>query len=269
MITLHIEPLRTTDIPAIAGLQPPDWTDILPHFRFYTNNSFCNPVKVTNDNQVVGIGVSVSFMNTAWLAHIIVDPAFRNRGIGGTIVDHLLNDLDAQSVDSVLLIATRIGEPVYLKRGFMEVCEYVFMQRQEPLADFAAPDCIRPYHPEFYEDIINLDLYISGEDRQSLVAGHLSSALLYIDHGRLDGFYLPDLGEGLVIADTRQAGLELLKVRCTRSAKVVLPAANSEAIRFLNELGFNETSRARRMVRGPAIAWRPGKIYARIGGNLG
>jgi GNAT superfamily N-acetyltransferase len=269
MITLHIEPLRTTDIPAIAGLQPPEWTDITPYFRFYTNSSFCNPVKVIHENHIVGTGVSVSFTNTAWLAHIIVDPAFRNQGIGGAIVDHLLNDLDAQSVDTVSLIATKIGEPVYLKRGFTDVCEYLFMQRQEPLAELPIPDCIRPYHPEFYDDIVNLDIFISGEDRKSLVAGHLSNALLYIDHGRLDGFYLPELGEGLVIADTRQAGLELLKVRCAHSAKVVLPAANSDAIRILNELGFNETARARRMVSGPAIAWRPGKIYARIGGNLG
>jgi len=266
---LKFEPIVNDDLEKIRHLQPPDWSDILPHFRFYTNNSFCNPVKVTNINQIVGIGVSVSFMNTAWLAHIIVDPDFRNRGISGAIVDHLLNDLDAQLVDTVLLIATNIGEPVYKRRGFMEVCEYIFMQRQEPLADIPFPDRIRPYHPEFYNDVINLDLYVSGEDREILIEGYLGSAWLYVDHGRLDGFYLPDLGEGLVIADTRQAGLELLKVRCARSAKVVLPAANSDPIRFLNELGFTETSRARRMVRGPAIAWRPGKIYARIGGNLG
>lgn len=105
-------------------------------------------MKVTDGNQVVGTGVSVLFTNTAWLAHIIVDPGCRNRGIGGAIVDHLLNDLDSRSVDTVLLIATKIGEPVYRKKGFLDVCEYVFMQRQEPLAELPVTDCIRPYGPD-------------------------------------------------------------------------------------------------------------------------
>jgi len=148
-----------------------------------------------------------------------------------------------------LLIATKIGEPVYLKRGFVDVCEYVFMQRQEPLAEVPISDSILPYHPEFYEEVINLDLNITGEDRESLIAGYLSNGLLYVEHGRLDGFYLPGLEKGLVIADTIHAGLELLKVRCGGSAKVVLPAANNDAIRFLNEHGFAESSRAMRKVR--------------------
>ena len=41
--------------------------------------------------KIIGIGTGIVFGNTAWIAHIIVNPEFRRRGIGRKIVIKLLN----------------------------------------------------------------------------------------------------------------------------------------------------------------------------------
>ena len=81
---------------------------------------------MTTDNKIVGLGNSIIFKNTAWLAHIIVGTDYRNRGVGFQIVDRLLTELRDKSIDSVLLIATEPGEPVYKKAGFRLISDCIF-----------------------------------------------------------------------------------------------------------------------------------------------
>jgi len=266
---LKFEPIIPDDLNEIRGLQPPDWTDIIPSFRFYIDSGFSNPVKVVLEGKTVGVGVSISFPYTTWLAHIIVDPEFRNHGIGSAIVDHLLADSELQEYSSVLLIATKIGEPVYFKKGFRGVGEYVFLKRHDPWVELPLSRHIQPFSIKYMPLLTGMDLFVSGEDRSRLLSKYLNEALVFLDHGQPDGFYLPGLGEGLILADTKQAGIELMKVKHGRADKAVLPMENLTGISFLKEHGFIETLRAKRMVLGPDIPWHPERIYARIGGNLG
>ncbi len=69
--------------------------------------------------------------NTAWLAHIIVDPEYRKRGIGSLIVCQLLDFLKNSGCETVSLIATELGYSVYKKAGFVEQTEYAFFEREE------------------------------------------------------------------------------------------------------------------------------------------
>jgi len=125
---MNIEPIAAHDLDEIRHFQPDGWPDILPEFRYYIASDFCFPIKATMDDRIVGIGASIELRNSCWLAHIIVDPQHRNKGIGFQIVEILIANLDPLS--PVLLIATKPGEPLYRKAGFREVTEYVFFERQ-------------------------------------------------------------------------------------------------------------------------------------------
>ena len=81
------------DLEEIGDLQPDGWPDIINEFEFYITCDFCNPIKATIGNRIVGVGTSIIFENSAWLAHIIVDSDSRNKGLGFQIVERLLNDL--------------------------------------------------------------------------------------------------------------------------------------------------------------------------------
>ena len=65
------------DLDEIRSLQPEGWPDIVTEFTYYIRKDFCHPLKVTLDERIIGVGASIQFENTCWLAHIIVDKDFR------------------------------------------------------------------------------------------------------------------------------------------------------------------------------------------------
>jgi len=258
------------DLEQILGLQPEGWPDIKEEFRQYIKSDFCNPIKVSLDNKIIGLGTSILFKNTAWIAHIIVSKEYRNQGIGFQIVENLLTDLKSKSIDSVLLIATELGEPLYKKAGFRPVTDYRWFKREQPWNNTAVSKNIVPYTKDLYPEIINLDKLISGEDRESLIRIYLDNCLVYLNDSKINGFYLPDLGEGLLFANNPEAGMELMKVKYSKADKAVLPSENFTGIDFLKQNGFEELgTKGKRMILGKDISWKPDCIYSRIGGNYG
>jgi hypothetical protein len=68
----------------------------------------------------------------------------------------------------------------------------------------------------------DIDKKTSGEDRLFHFHDHLQTGYVYDNDGTVEGFYLPTLGDGLIIANKSSAGMELLNFHL-KSMKVVLP----------------------------------------------
>lgn len=258
------------DLNQIRDLQPEGWPDIVPEFEFYIRKAFCHPVKAIFKNSIVGIGTSIIFGKTAWLAHIIVGKDYRNRGIGYQITQKLLNDQRSGSVDTFLLIATELGKPVYDKAGFRTVTEYLYFQRENPWRSSPFSPKIIPCNDSHFSMLMEMDRRISGEDRRPLLEDYVKNALLYTDNNSITGFYMPDPGEGQILALTTDAGLELMKLKHSTADKAILPSDNLPAVDFLKQNGFKITdTRGTRMILGKDIPWKPRCIFSRIGGNYG
>lgn len=267
---MQFDKVTYSDLDEIKGLQPDGWPDITNEFRLYLKNDFCYPIKASIAGKIVGLGNSMIFMNTAWIAHIIVSTEYRNRGIGFQIVDKLLTDIKRKSVESVLLIATELGEPVYKKAGFRLVSDYLFLIRGDDWNETFISENIVPYTNVYYNEIINLDKFISGEIREPLIRSYLKNSLIYLDSNSLRGFYLPDLGDGLIFADNPAVGIELMKVKYSRVDTAVIPSENKVGIDFLKQNGFKVSeTKGRRMILGKDISWKPEYYFSRIGGNYG
>jgi GNAT superfamily N-acetyltransferase len=114
------------DLQEIRKLQPEGWPDIVTDFKFYLNADFCLTVKIVFENRIVGIGAAIILGDSAWLAHIIVDKEFRNKGIGSSIVEELMKKLKGFSLRSYLLVATEMGKSLYEKAGFRVVSDYAY-----------------------------------------------------------------------------------------------------------------------------------------------
>jgi hypothetical protein len=264
-----LEPVRESDIKSLHELQPADWPDIVPTFKFYTSSSFCFPIKIRSDNIITGIGAGIKLGDTGWLAHIIVRAEQRNKGIGSAIVDYLVDRLKEVGCGSISLIATDLGYPVYKKFGFIDQTDYVFFGRNEPLKDKCLSENIVPYSSIFAEEIFSLDQTISGETRRELLSDKLDDSYVYRKNGKINGVYCPDLGEGLIVANDPDDGIELMKLRSSRMNKCVLPVDNKVAISFLTQNGFSEYRRAKRMISGKEFKWQADKMFNRIAGNVG
>lgn len=267
---MNFDKVKLNDLDEIKNLQPDGWSDISVEFRRYISYDFSEPVKVSIDNKIVGVGSAIIFKESAWLAHIIVDRAYRNRGIGSQILDFLITALKAKEIETILLIATEMGEPVYKKAGFRLVSDYIFFERASSWTDNEISENIRPFDQKFYGQLIELDETISGECREPLIKTYLNDGFVYLNNSKLIGFYLPNLGEGVIYADSPKAGLELMKLKYSTVDKAVIPAENKIGVEFLKQNGFVITkSIGKRMILGKDIEWKPECFYSRIGGNYG
>jgi hypothetical protein len=53
---MAIEPFTRADLACLAALQPADWADITPPFRFYLEHPLTFPVKMVRQGMVTGVG---------------------------------------------------------------------------------------------------------------------------------------------------------------------------------------------------------------------
>lgn len=273
---MDIKPLEKKDLDHLSAMQPDGWSDIKPAIRFYLSKAFCHVIKSGKAGDIMGIGAGIAFGSTAWLAHIIVAKEHRGKGIARGIVDHLIKKLIALGCGSISLIATPMGFPVYERSGFKTQTDYVFYKREGSLKDQNAledggsyPEQIIPYSPRFQNQVYALDKAISGENRQSILEEKLHTSVLYQENKKITGLFVPDLGEGMIIALNTEAGIALMKRKYADAHKAVLPMDNQAGAEFLRKNGFSETERAARMIWGKPLLWQPDKIYSRIAGKLG
>lgn len=263
-----LKAIHNDEIHKLSGLQPDGWVDIVPQFDFYTKSSFCFPVKVEMDDEIIGVGVTIVHSDVAWLAHIIVHPDYRCRGIGQLITQSLIDIAENHKCSTIYLVATELGEFVYRKKGFSIETEY-HVYKNVTKQDWQISSIIRPYQGEFKKHFVTFDKNISGEDRMMHLEKYLANSLVYHNHDNIEGYYLPTLGEGLIIADSENAGIELLKLHLSSNNGVVIPKENIVARAFLQEIGFEEIKIIHRMRLGENRTVLFSNIYNRIGGKIG
>lgn len=266
---MDIQNLEHIDINFISDLLPIGWEGVIPTIDSYININFCFPIKVSIDNKIVGIGTTIIHNETAWLAHIIVHPDYRNQRIGKIITQTLVDNSYSKDCETIYLLATELGEPVYKKIGFETETEYIVFKREGTNETFKNPENILAINNDFKKQILDLDRQVSGEDRILLFEQHLSDGFLYLQDNEVQGFYLPNLGDGLIIATTNSAGQELIKLRLKSKDFAAFPIDNVSATKFMRQNKFNEVRTQKRMRLGKKRNWQPKNIYNRIGGNLG
>jgi len=258
-----------SDLSGLNELQPADWGDLVPRFQYFIQSAVCNPVKLSEDDRIIAIGTTMLHNDSAWLACVIVHPDFRNKGIGNKITQYLVDKLDKQKYKTVYLDATDLGYPVYLKIGFEVEAEYSHLRRNTPFTSLPVSGKIVPYSTEYQNSIYQLDQEISGEDRSAILSDFISDAYIFLDNSNIQGFYIPDWGDGPIIARNDIAGIELINFRIQHTNIAVLPSANLSAIRKYEQQGFQFYKFSRRMVLGNRKVWYPERIYNRISGQLG
>ena len=263
-----ITAINLNEIASLSSLQPEGWNDIVPHFYFYSKSVFCYPVKVTMNNEIVGIGTTIVHNDVAWLAHIIVHPYYRRRGIGKQITQTLVGIAKAKNCSTIYLVATDYGEPVYKKVGFIIETEYL-VYKNVAKKDWIISGNIQPYKEKYMEQLVALDRYTSGENRMAHLEEHLIKGMVYYTGDITEGYFLPTLGEGLIIANTEIAGIELLKLHLKHNDRVGIPKENNVAQKFLEKTGFEEVKVIKRMRLGNERKIQLANIYNRSGGKIG
>ncbi len=266
---MQITPFTNNDILQLPEINPPDWPNIQDKFEYYCSHKFCYPFKLSEGDKLIGSGVYILHKDVAWLAHIIVHLDYRNQGLGKIITQYLVNAIDKNRHPTIYLLATELGEPVYSKIGFIFETDYlVYKKPQNILIEFDNTHCFA-YNEKYKEQIIQLDLITSGENRFFRLDEYLSSAIIFEVNNIVEGYYLPDFGEGLIIAKNENAGITLMKLRLQTQDNGIFPMQNSAAIQLMHTLKFPLLKKIKRMRLGTERSWKPEFLYNRSGGNIG
>ncbi len=264
-----IEDFTIDDLSGIPSINPPDWKDISPHFIYYLLSDFCFPVKLIKDGKFIGCGAAIIHNDAAWLAHIIVHPDHRNKGLGNLITKNLLEIVETKNCRSIHLLATDLGYPVYKKLGFKEDTDYIIYKQPDSDFELDISEKIIGLKEKHKEAIRDLDKRESGEDRFFRLEEHFNSAKVYFDENRIQGFFLPGFGEGLIVAENSIAGISLMQERLLENEIAILPIDNLNAIQFLKELQCTPQRTLKRMILGEKRNWEPQNLYNRVGGYVG
>lgn len=270
---INFEPISINDLQNLSALQPPAWPDIKVEFKYYIENDFCHPIKAMINHKIVAIGTAIHYLDTAWLAHIIVHPDFRKKGIGAQITKALVDQVKNSNIETILLIATKQGKSVYERVGFKVVTDYIYLQSSEKnTAPFDAiiDDKVVPLQIDRKNELLALDQKVTGEDRKEVLMHHLEHALVYLENDQIKGYCIPDFRDGPICATSPEAGLALMKIKYTTINQAAIPQENTIGLDYLKSIGFEKMDiKGTRMMIGKAPDWRPANIYSRMGGNFG
>jgi N-acetylglutamate synthase-like GNAT family acetyltransferase len=259
----------SSDLEQLHDLQPADWGDLVPRFRYFIDSPFCKPIKITERDQVIAIGTSMFHKDTVWLACIVVHPDHRKKGLGNTITRNLIDDIDRKLYPTIYLDATDFGYPVYKKLGFEVETEYAHYIRNQKTDDHELSENLVPYEEKFRQQTQELDRQISGEDRSEILSDFITSAMLYVNNAKVEGFYIPGWGDGPIVATNGVAGTELMKLRIQTYNNAVFPVDNTISADFVTENNFAFRKTSKRMYLGSKRIWYPQNLYNRISGQLG
>src|ERR1700743_394620 len=122
-----------------------------------------------DDGKIVGTSATISYEGRfAWIGMVLVDPEYRNRGIGTALLQRAIEYLDDAAILTLKLDATPAGKPLYEKMGFVteyEIDRWILKRsapEHSPTTIFLPP-------AEVLDRVFDYDREIFGADRSGLL----------------------------------------------------------------------------------------------------
>jgi predicted N-acetyltransferase YhbS len=260
-----VRPATTDDIKEMSGvLERAGLSSAGPEVLEFNLTSSSSQMFVgCLDDLVVGVAGSVRFGRTGWLGNVAVDDDVRGQGLGRALSQTAVDCLHQAGVETVLLTATKLGQPIYERLGFADegVSYGVWEQRQAPILGF---DRLATVQAGQADEILRQDADATGEDRRSYLAPFGDRARVVAGCPQAGYRLALPWGGGPVIAASRAAARPLIldMIRTSPGSRLAFPELNVHGAALAVSLGFHLARRVRRMRLGPAVpGYRPGLIY--------
>ena len=249
-----------------------------PLLNFFAANRQCRPfVARDGEGRVVATSVATRYGRTGWIGQVFVRPELRGHGLGRRMTAVALEVLQRAGCDTILLVATDLGRPVYDRLGFRVEGSY------HELRGTALPRTVElaPYRPLLVSDysaLRALDRQVSGDDRAPILARFGEFAWGVAGNDGLAGAAVPLPWGGAWAALLPGAGrvetaamVQLIRTVCSIGPEVIVypPDENRVALEELRDNGFEELRTIPRMVLGKRSDWLPAALWNPMSLGLG
>jgi GNAT superfamily N-acetyltransferase len=273
---------------AVALARAQGWRDRHDFYEIALRAPTCQALVGTLEGRVVATGLGTVSLPVGWIGAIVVTAEEQRRGIGRAVTEEISVRLRAAGCETLSLVATEAGRPMYERMGF-RVATYYHQLQGEHLDERPVPPAgarVRPLHPADLPAVFELDRTATAEDRSAVLAAVAAAGGWILEEegtdgsgagcdGGLRGFLLPtERAYGAVIAPSPEDGIYLLNLRRHLVApgahvRAGVPDEHEAGWRELEARGWEETWRAPRMLLGPDVPWRPDWIWGQINSAMG
>jgi GNAT superfamily N-acetyltransferase len=158
------------------------WNQRLEDWRMLLELAPAATFAAFSQERVVGTAIGIDYGRFSWIAMMLVDPAWRGRGIGRRLLETAMDAVPADR--PIRLDATPMGRPLYQSCGFedealltRQVAEPA--QRTVPPAPPDAPMVVRPMTPQDLGAVAGQDRLVFGGHRRAVLEWSCGSASEY------------------------------------------------------------------------------------------
>ena len=207
------------------------------------------------DGAILGTAASVGFGPNGWLGGIAVTPEARGERLGQRLTEAAIDALGPR--DSLLLLASAAGRPIYERLGFEVEDRYrVFWSPPDAARE---SNGLRRLTAADRDAVLELDEWVTGESRALAVDAGIEGAVATPD---LSAVALKPPWPALpILARDPAAGEALLRALIAPGLRLAVPEANTAAVETLVALGCTGGDDVVRMRRGAPVPWRPEGLW--------
>lgn len=282
-MSVSIRPLSDTDLVSAANIlkaafqRAGNWIDDL---RFNRGLQPAGHLGAYQNSVLVGMVGSIIYSTYAYVGLMAVHPEYQRQGVGGALMGYLLSWLAQQNVPLVFLDASKAGQPLYEKLGFVAYDEVYVLQRNGGFPPYILPPNVRLVSPRELHLLEECDTGAFGANRRRVLDAllrtypgrafmvqdnhHRTSGYLFAQRNRIGPWGMQSLeyAEALLLA--------ALSVPFHGDVSVVVPGSNREAIELLHQYQFKKVRVNRHMGRGISVPLvHDSKIFGKASLSLG
>jgi GNAT superfamily N-acetyltransferase len=260
---MHIDQFRHDDIePFLALAASEGWVCDRWEFEFLLEQFPSGCLTAWSEGEPIGYITSIKYDKSGWIGNLIVSRDYRGRGVGSTLMEKALEELDKAGTASVWLTASKQGKPIYERLGFM-VVDVISRWVGQGLWDVSSEPAAGSR-----DSLLAIDSAGWGDSRESIIDAAVRRGRIFhagesflVSQPCSDGIQLGPWG-GL---DRRASALlddALLAAGKGVTVLLDVPIRNTEQTALLMGKGFSIRGSTLLMCRGTLPAYAPESIYA-------
>jgi GNAT superfamily N-acetyltransferase len=286
---MRLRPMTKLDIPAGMRLKEvAGWNQTAGDWERFLEASPEGCFVAEIEGKVCGTATTISYEDRfAWVGMVLVDPEYRGRGMGTSLLERAIEYLDDLKIDTIKLDATPQGKPIYEKLGFVSEYEIErWVLRRAPMdvaKKTSSAGSSNKASTALLEGVLESDRVIFGADRSFLLNSlHREAPEFTFSTGEtrdLDGYMFGRRGAfadhlGPWVAKDELTASKLLEVFLSQSDRevVLVDALKSNVIigDLLRSQRFTFSRPLTRMYRGRnAFPGKTDKLCAILGPEFG
>lgn len=261
--------LTTDDLDEASGLSvTAGWNQRIDDWRMLLQLAPAGGFAAVGDGQIIGTAIGIDYGTFGWIAMMLVDPAWRGRGLGARLLEAAMGAVPPEI--PIRLDATPLGRPLYQRYGFEDesLLTRHLAEPSRPAVDLASAPAsrhVRRLTPGDLPAVIARDDRVFGAHRRLLLEwalhgaehyAHVIDAAAGADYcfGR-PGRLFDQVGPVVAADDDGARALVSASLRAAEGRAVVVDAYDRHVgfSGWLSSLGFNAARPLFRMRRG---AWQ-------------